>query len=153
MLGDGREVSVLRELARWAVRRSPYTLPSLMLVLLEKLPKLLPAEGQRFLGLGAELRRELCELIGPRGVMLFPSHTRPAPFHMQSLLRPWNWAYTAILNVMELPVTQVPLGLNAAGVPLGVQVVGVHGNDHVTIAAALALEHDFGGWVPPAMVG
>ena len=62
---------------------------------------------------------------------------------------PWSWAYTAILNVMELPVTQAPLGLNAAGLPLGVQVAGVPGNDHVTIAVALELERAFGGWVPP----
>jgi len=62
---------------------------------------------------------------------------------------PWCWGYTAILNVMELPVTQVPLGLNAAGLPLGVQVAGVPGNDHVTIAVALELERAFGGWVPP----
>jgi fatty acid amide hydrolase 2 len=153
MLGDGREISLLRELGGWALGRSPYTLPSLALVLLEMVPKLLPAQGQRFLALGAALRRELVSLIGPRGLMLFPSHTRPAPFHARPLLVPWSAAYTAIFNVMELPVTQVPLGLNAAGVPLGVQVVGVHGNDHVTIAAALALEKDFGGWVPPAMAG
>jgi fatty acid amide hydrolase 2 len=64
---------------------------------------------------------------------------------------PWNWGYTAILNVMEVPVTQVPLGLNDAGVPLGVQVVGVHGNDHLTIGVALELEKAFGGWVPPPL--
>jgi fatty acid amide hydrolase 2 len=153
MLGNGREVSIVPELARWALRRSPHTLPSLVLVLLEKIPKLLPNEGRRFLELGASLRRELVDLIGPRGVLLFPSHTRPAPFHMRPLLPPFQWAYTAIFNVMELPVTQVPLGLNADGVPLGVQVAGVHGNDHVTIAAALALEQDFGGWVPPPIRG
>jgi fatty acid amide hydrolase 2 len=64
---------------------------------------------------------------------------------------PWNWGYTAILNVMELPVTQVPLGLDGAGVPLGVPVVALHGSDHITIAVAQALEKDFGGWVPPRM--
>jgi fatty acid amide hydrolase 2 len=56
------------------------------------------------------------------------------------------------MNVMELPITQVPLGLNAEGLPLGVQVIGIHGNDHVTIAAALELEKIFGGWVQPAML-
>jgi fatty acid amide hydrolase 2 len=63
---------------------------------------------------------------------------------------PFDWVYTAIMNVMELPSTQVPLGLNAQGIPLGVQVAAVHGNDHLSIAVALALEADFGGWVPPA---
>ena len=50
---------------------------------------------------------------------------------------------------MELPSTQVPLGLSDDGLPVGVQVVSVHGNDHLTIAAALELERAFGGWVPP----
>jgi fatty acid amide hydrolase 2 len=57
---------------------------------------------------------------------------------------------TAIINAMELPATQVPMGLNARGLPLGFQVIGRHGEDHRTIAVALALEGRFGGWVPPA---
>jgi fatty acid amide hydrolase 2 len=57
--------------------------------------------------------------------------------------------YTAIFNVLELPVTQVPLGIGKRGLPLGVQVVGAHGNDHLTIAVARELEKSFGGWVPP----
>jgi fatty acid amide hydrolase 2 len=52
-------------------------------------------------------------------------------------------------NLAELPVTQVPLGLGRAGLPLGVQVVAGHGRDHVAIAVALELERVFGGWVPP----
>ncbi len=151
LLGDGAEVAALRELARWALRRSPHTLPALALALVEKLPRYLPDHSARFLALGADLKRELVETIGPRGVMLYPSHVRVAPYHYQSMFPPWNWGYTAILNVMELPVTQVPLGLDAAGVPLGVQVAGVPGNDHVTIAAALELERAFGGWTPPRL--
>jgi fatty acid amide hydrolase 2 len=52
---------------------------------------------------------------------------------------------------MELPVTQVPLGLNSAGLPTGVQVVSIHGNDHIPVAVALELEKQFGGWVPPKL--
>ena len=151
MLGNGTEIGAARELLRWAVRRSPHTLPALALALVEKLPRYLPAQNARFLALGAALKRELTERIGPRGLMLYPSHVRPAPYHYQAMFPPWNWGYTAILNVMELPVTQVPLGLNAAGVPLGVQVASVPGNDHLTIAAALELERAFGGWTPPRL--
>jgi fatty acid amide hydrolase 2 len=50
---------------------------------------------------------------------------------------------------MGFPVTQVPLGLNARGIPTGVQVVARPGNDHVAIAVALELERRCGGWVPP----
>jgi Asp-tRNA(Asn)/Glu-tRNA(Gln) amidotransferase A subunit family amidase len=59
--------------------------------------------------------------------------------------------YTAIMNVLELPATSVPLGLGARGLPLGVQVVAAHGQDHLTIAVALALEEALGGWVPPRL--
>jgi fatty acid amide hydrolase 2 len=151
LLGNGKEIKAGRELLRFALGRSPHTLPAIALALIEKLPALLPARNQEFLALGAALRQELRALLGPRGVMLYPSHTRPAPTHHSSMFPPWNWGYTAILNVMELPVTQVPLGLDGAGVPLGVQVVALHGSDHVTIAVAQALEKDFGGWVPPRM--
>jgi fatty acid amide hydrolase 2 len=134
---------------RWAFRRSTHTLPAIGLALLERIPKALESQRGNFVEMGAALRRELVEGIGPRGVMLYPPHPRPAPLHYQAMFPPWNWGYTAVLNVMELPVTQVPLGLNQAGLPLGVQVAGVHGNDHVTIAVGLELEKAFGGWVPP----
>ena len=57
--------------------------------------------------------------------------------------------YTAIFNVMEFAVTQVPLGLDGGGLPLGVQVAAATGGDHRTIAVARFLEERFGGWVPP----
>jgi fatty acid amide hydrolase 2 len=151
MLGQGTEIRAGRELVRWALGRSPHTLPAIALALVEKLPKLMPARGARFLEAGARLRRDLSALLGPRAVMLYPSHTRPAPRHDHAMFPPWGWAYTAIFNVMELPVTQAPVGRNPEGLPLGVQIVGGHGQDHVTIAVALALEEAFGGWIPPAL--
>jgi fatty acid amide hydrolase 2 len=72
-----------------------------------------------------------------------------APRHNQPLRSPFSFAYTAILNVAELPATQVPLGLDPYGLPLGVQVAAAPGNDHLTIAVARHLEAAFGGWVPP----
>jgi len=45
-----------------------------------------------------------------------------------------------IINVMELPSTLVPLGLSEDGKPFGVQVVANHGNDHLCIAVAAALQ-------------
>lgn len=63
---------------------------------------------------------------------------------------------------------QVPLGLDDAGLPLGLQVVGAHGNDAVTIAVSLALgrvsseeyssrsarcvEKGDAGWIPPPLM-
>jgi fatty acid amide hydrolase 2 len=151
LLGEGREIAAGRELGRLLLGRSAHTLPAIALALIEKLPKYLPDQSSEFLAMGAALKRELVSAIGPRGVMLYPPHTRPAPRHRHAMFPPWNWGYTAILNVMELPVTQVPLGLDSSGVPLGVQVVSVHGRDDLTIGVAMALERAFGGWIPPRL--
>lgn len=153
LLGGGTEIRAGRELGRWALGRSPHTLPALGLALLEKLPKLVPARGQRMVEAGLRLRDEITEAIGPNGVMLYPSYPTTAPRHMKPLWPPFNWVYTALFNVMLLPATQVPLGLGAGGLPLGVQVASTHGNDGRTIAVALELERAFGGWVPPFSPG
>jgi fatty acid amide hydrolase 2 len=149
LLGNGEPVRALNQLALWSIGRSPHTLPAIVLALLEKVPDLMPRRAEQMIALGKQLREEIVTLIGKGGVMLYPSYSDVAPRHHRPLFPPIDWAYTAIFNVLELPVTQVPLGLDARGLPLGVQVVGVHGDDHVTIGVSLALEEIFGGWVPP----
>ena len=146
LLGQGRPIRYGRELLRSLVGRSPYTVPSLGLALLEQLPL---ARSEDALRLGDRLRHELGARLGPRGVMVYPTYPRSAPRHRAPLLPPWGWVYTAIVNVMELPSTHVPLGLDGRGLPIGVQVVGGHGQDHVPIAVAQALARRFGGGVPP----
>ncbi len=149
-LGQGEPVSALKELLKWTLRRSQHTLPSIGLALIEQVPEKLPSTmNQKYIEAGAALRQELIDVMGDNGVILFPSYASPAPKHRKALWPPIKWMYTAIFNVLEFPVTQVPLGLNNQGVPLGVQVVGAPGNDHITIAVAKALESDMGGGVPP----
>jgi len=151
LLAYGKPFNVFEQLALWALRRSPHTLPALGLALAEKLVKSSPARMQRFIDEGLALKKEIVSRLGPKGIMLYPSYASPAPRHYEPLFPPTRWVYTAILNVLELPVTQVPLGLNARGLPVGVQVAAVHGNDHLTIAVAMELERTFGGWHPPAI--
>jgi len=149
LMGGGTEVSAAWELLLWLVRRSDHTLPAIGLAFLEKLPRWLPDKKDEYVARGRELREELVRRLGPDGVMLYPSYPTTAPRHHKPLLPPFQWLYTALINVMELPSTQVPLGLADDGLPLGVQVVAAHGNDHLSVAAALELEKAFGGWVPP----
>jgi fatty acid amide hydrolase 2 len=151
LLGEGRPIPVGRELMRWALRRSDHTLPALVLAAVEDLWPFVPSGEQRrrLVEEGLALRAQLGELLRGRGVLLFPTHPRPAPRHYAPLLRPFDWTYTAVFNVLELPVTQVPMGLSRAGLPLGLQVVGGPDDDHVTIAVACALEREHGGWVAP----
>ncbi|AKT40815.1 amidase [Chondromyces crocatus] len=150
LLGEGRRISVARELLRLPLGRSPHTLPALALAFLEDVGKRLPGRMAQAEKLGLELRAEIAELLGDHGVLLYPPHPVPAPLHGHSLYSPLRWAYTAIFNVMELPVTQVPLGLNRDGLPLGVQVVAPHARDHMSIAVAQQLEKSLGGWTPPS---
>jgi fatty acid amide hydrolase 2 len=148
LLAGGGTFSTPREVAALLRGRSTHTLPALGLAVVERWPDLLPSRGRRFAALGAVLKEELASLVGD-GVLFYPSYPTVAPKHRQPLRTPFAFAYTAILNVAELPATQVPLGLDPAGLPLGVQVAAAHGNDHLTIAVARHLETAFGGWVPP----
>jgi fatty acid amide hydrolase 2 len=148
LLAGGGRFSTPRELALLLRGRSAHTLPALGLAMLERWPDLLPSRGRKYVALGAALREELLSLVGD-GVLFYPSFPTVAPRHNQPLRSPFAFAYTGILNVMELPATQVPLGLDPNGLPLGVQVAAAPGNDALTIAVARHLESAFGGWVPP----
>jgi fatty acid amide hydrolase 2 len=147
-LNGGEEIRLLPAMLKWAWRQSPHTLPVLSLVALERAFSRLPTGLEKALAEGQALRDELLALMGD-GVWLHPPYTRTAPRHGAPLLTPLDWLNTAVVNAMEMPATQVPLGLDKRGLPLGVQVIGAHFNDHVTIAVAQALEQAFGGWVPP----
>ena len=152
LLGDGRDARLGREFVKWAVRRSDHTFPALGLAFLEGLRFVLPdASASR--ELAHALREELEREIGPHGVMLYPTFSRPAPRHYYAMLLAMHSGYTSIFNAMEMPSTAVPLGLSVSrGVPLGLQVVGRRGDDHLTIATALALQSALGGWTPPALL-
>lgn len=151
LLEDGAPKSMVAELVRFAFGRSQHTLPAIVLAGVERISPYVsgsPAKARTRL---EALRTELRSLIGD-GVLLYPSFTQPAQRHNRPLLTPLDFAYTGIFNVLEMPSTQVPLGLSADGLPVGVQVVGPHGADHRTIAVARALEAAHGGWVPPSLV-
>jgi fatty acid amide hydrolase 2 len=151
LLGNGEEeVALLPELARFARGEGRHSLPALALGAVEKVTKRLDGRARTMCERGRALRAALVRALGEDGVMLYPSYATVAPRHRVPMLWPFLWVYTAILNVMELPVTQVPLGLDAGGLPLGVQVAATHGNDHLTMAVALELERAFGGFRRPA---
>ncbi|MBN2159408.1 MAG: amidase [Spirochaetes bacterium] len=149
MLGNGKMLNLPLEFLKWLFRASDHTIPAITLSFLEAVNKKAKGMVKKFVAMGHSLKEELVSEIGRNGLLLYPSYPTPAPLHNKPLMTPMHFAYTAILNIMEFPVTQVPLGLNEKGLPLGVQVAALHGNDHMTIAAAGELEKAFGGWVPP----
>ncbi|XP_065338965.1 fatty-acid amide hydrolase 2-A-like [Cloeon dipterum] len=135
------------ETLRFFTGTSPYTLPSILrLIDLNVFPKENPEWVKEVLeSLLGDLKREL----GDNGVLLHPTHPTTAFYHNAAHLRPWNFTYTSIINALKLPATQIPLGLNSKGLPLGVQAIANPYCDRLTIAVAQELEQAFGGWVPP----
>jgi fatty acid amide hydrolase 2 len=132
-------------------RRTRHTWPTIWLLGSESLLAHGPSRSaKRQLAAGRALADEFNAVVGD-GVLLHPPHSRVAPKHGSTVVRPWAVAPTSMFNLTGSPVTQVPLGLNGGGLPLGVQVVAGRDRDHVSIAVAMALENVFGGWVPPSV--
>lgn len=143
------ELSVLRELGKLALGRSRHTGPVLALIFGERLMRRAPSRhSRRLIEIGKALGRELEDTLGDRGVIVHPPYARTAPYHRAPLLRPLDAGFTSIFNVLELPATQVPTGIDARGLPLGVQVIAARGRDHLCLAAASAIEAELGTFTP-----
>ncbi|XP_026321690.1 fatty-acid amide hydrolase 2-like [Hyposmocoma kahamanoa] len=94
-----------------------------------------------------DLKDDLFGKLGDNGVLLFPSAPQPAPYHYSCMVRPYNFAYWGVVNMLKCPAIQVPLGVNSQGLPIGIQVVAAPYNDALCIAVAKYLEKEFGGAV------
>ncbi len=57
------------------------------------------------------------------------------------------WA--GVPSLSYLPATAAPVGLTAAGLPVGVQIIGAEGEDSTTIEFARLLAAEIGGFTPP----
>ena len=106
----------------------------------------LPNISSSLIEMGVQLRQQIQALLGNDGILLYPSHPSTALPHHRPSLAPLNFSYTAIFNVLHLPVTQCPLGLDKNGLPMGIQIVAGKDNDRLSIAVARELERQFGGW-------
>lgn len=129
--------------------RGDHTLALAILIVGERINgRMPPGRTRRAVEAGKALGREVEDVMAG-GVILHPPFARVAPRHGRTIGRPWVLTHAAVFNMLQLPVTQVPLGLGSHGLPLGVQVVACRDEDHKAVAVALELERAFGGWVPP----
>jgi fatty acid amide hydrolase 2 len=146
LLGNGKTLNPFIELAKKFTGMSKFTLGSMYSLI----DSVLPAENaEEMKALTKQMSEEIEELLGDDGVLFYPSTTHVAPFHYQTFVQIYNFSYWSILNALHLPVTQVPLGLNKNGLPMGLQVVATKNRDRHCIAVAEELEKQFKGWVPP----
>lgn len=146
LLGEpGPPVWPTWELLKAAVGKSNHTMASILFGVLSKLT----SPPVSALQVKEKVQQDFTDLLGNDGVLLYPSFSRVAPKHHHPLFAMNDLIYTAIFNVLGLPVTQCPLGLNEEGLPLGVQVVAGKLQDHLTLETAKFLEKTFGGWRDP----
>lgn len=61
-------------------------------------------------------------MLGNDGVFLYPTFIDCANFHLESYYKIFNISYTMIMNALEVPVTNCPMGMNERGLPIGIQV-------------------------------
>lgn len=150
MAGGEGKVNCVLELVKSLVRQSNHTLPAIALGLFDDfLPQLTKSKDLKAVEILDALKEEVVKLLGDDTVLLYPSHPKLAPYHNHPIFTPLNFAYTALFNVLALPVTQCPLRLSKDGLPLGIQVVASPYNDHLSLAVAMKLEEKFGGWTNP----
>ncbi|MCP9257950.1 Fatty-acid amide hydrolase 2 [Dirofilaria immitis] len=142
-------INCLFELFKWIMCKSVHTLPAIITGIIDEyFAPFNEEQKQKLRSQRDRLSREVKELLSDDGILLFPSFPTEAPYHLQPLFTPLNFAYTAIWNTLALPVVQCPLGLNNYNIPLGVQVIGAPGSDSLLIEVAQDLEKGFGGWRP-----
>ncbi|XP_077268343.1 fatty-acid amide hydrolase 2-B [Temnothorax americanus] len=147
------QLNIWLEFIKWMLFMSNHTLIALFTAMFEKFGIKHGSEKHvRLMQQSKDLYQEFKDILGEDGVFLYPTHPTAAPMHHEPLCKPFNFSYTAIINVLGLPATACPLGLNKQGLPIGIQVVAGLYQDHLTFAIAEELERGFGGWVPPAIV-
>ena len=95
------------------------------------------AEYAKALAYAAESRRRLEDYFQDVDAILTPSATGEAPLGLEST---GNTAMNRLWTVLYGPCVTVPSGVGPAGMPLGVQIVGLPGADARTLAAARWVE-------------
>jgi len=147
---DGVAINPFIEIFKYFLGSSKYHYATLAVAGIEHLraplPNCLPDVSSNFVQMGIQLREQIQALLSDDGILLYPSHPNTALTHHRPSLAPLNFSYTSIFNVLHLPVTQCPLGLDKNGLPLGIQIVAGRNNDRLSIAVARQLESQFGGW-------
>ncbi|KFB44114.1 AGAP013161-PA-like protein [Anopheles sinensis] len=147
---ESKNPSLLWELVKVVSRQSEHTFATIFMYFLSATKATVSTEQRmKYLKMGEELKQDFTNKLGTDGVFLMPSFPKPALRHYESFGHVTGFMYTMIFNALGLPATQVPLGFNRHGLPVGIQVVGGPNQDRLCLAVAQELEKAFGGWQAP----
>ncbi|XP_071875618.1 fatty-acid amide hydrolase 2-B isoform X1 [Bombus fervidus] len=129
---------------------SQYTpMRALMQVLLENKGFVPSSRRAHYKRAVAELTLKLNNMLKDNGVLICPTWCRTASFPQIMLWETHCCIYTALANMTCTPATQIPMGFNKDGIPLGFQVISASYQDHLCLAVAREFEKDHCGWIPP----
>lgn len=96
------------------------------------------------------VRKAVRDAIGADGVMLLP--TAPQVAFAQGKRGPANQAdFTALASIAGLPAITLPVGRDAQGMPIGIQLVGPEGAETALLRLAADLDRSLGGYAPPPL--
>ena len=103
------------EFAKFLLGRGNFSFPALLQALMERISAIFrgseETEPEAFDEVEL-LRNKVRNILGDNGLLLSPIHPTPPPHHYQSYTKPFNFLYAAMINLMGLPATVVPIGLS-----------------------------------------
>ncbi|XP_005185713.2 fatty-acid amide hydrolase 2-B [Musca domestica] len=141
---------LLIELVKSYCKKSKYTKEGLTFELLRRTNAFMtPEKLIKYKEEGQKLKEEIINVLGNDGVLFFPTFPVPAIHHHTSSLAQWAIDYSLLFNVLGLPCTHIPMGLDSDGLPVGFQIVAAPFKDKLCLQVAGALEMAFGGWTTP----
>ncbi|KAK0082195.1 hypothetical protein PV325_010904 [Microctonus aethiopoides] len=144
------KVNALWELMKSIFGCSNYSKSAIFTAVLEQFNGLIfPFRAVKYSGKLKLLENKLLQMLGDDGVFIYPTFPTSAPRFGQIFVQSAAGMYCLLCNILGLPATEVPMGLNRQGLPIGFQVIAAPNNDRLCLAVATELERAFGGWIPP----
>lgn len=115
--------SLWLELTKSIFGQSIYTFNLLFFYFIEKMNAFVPKRRYEFYTyIKKIMENTLMEKLGNNGVLLCPTFPVPAFEHRTSVLNLSNVTYCMVFNILGMPCTHVPIGIDRDGLPYGIQV-------------------------------
>lgn len=138
------------ELLKLLCNKSDYGSSVVMLKMMMKNAMFIPlSKRDKYIEKRDNLVKTITELLGDNGVIFMPTFTQCSHFKHQLVWKISSVIYPMIINVLGLPATHVPIGLNKSKLPVGFQVAAAPNQDRLCLAVAKELERKYGGWILP----
>ncbi|XP_029052186.1 fatty-acid amide hydrolase 2-B-like [Osmia bicornis bicornis] len=139
------------EFAKSLVHLSDYTSTLAFVRIIIKLHGGITRSGiESYKNIRTELRHKVNNMLKDDAVFIYPTFPFAATYPELVFFNFDCSVYSSLANLLHLPSTHIPMGLNNDGLPIGFQVTAASYQDHLSIGVAKELEKAFGGWIPPS---